>query len=218
LPLPELLGVGADDSSQLRRRAPALTAPSLLPVHRLASNRGRVRDDRRINFLPWEEEEEAMGVTMTARRVRADLVTNAEPVEIGDMLRSGQPGVVDLDKAWDGIAWLISEERREREYMLPDPSDLETQAIYSVEHTGPYCWTPPERVKQIAEVLAPLGDDALRARYQPEAMTKAGVYPDIWQEEEEEEAFGYLLGYFEELRKLYLEAAATGDGIVHVIE
>jgi hypothetical protein len=159
-----------------------------------------------------------MGMSMKVRRIAADECESLDSDAIRDRLRYGEDGVVDLDKAWDGISWLISEERRERPYMLPDPSDPETQAVYGIdpEGEGMLFRTPPERVASIADALRALDDAALRAHFDPARMTEADVYPTIW--DEGEEALAYLLANFAELRALYLAAAAAGDAVIHVID
>lgn len=159
-----------------------------------------------------------MGMTMKVRRIAANECESLDSDGIRELLRYGAEGVVDLDKAWDGISWLISEERRERPYMLSDPSDPETQAVYGIdpEGDGMQFRTPPERVADIADALRPLDDMALREHFDPARMTEADVYPQIW--DEGEEALAYLLANFAQLRALYLTAAAAGDAIIHVID
>lgn len=160
----------------------------------------------------------AMGMTMKARRVRATTLETATSDDLRALVQWGEPGLVDIDKAWDGIAWLISVERRERPYMLPDPSLPETQAVYGVdpEDSALLFRYSPARVQRIADALGPLGDDALRAHFDPAAMQDADVYPRIW--DEGEGAFEYLLSHFHALRRLYLDAAAAGDGLVTLID
>ncbi len=58
----------------------------------------------------------------SVRRLDAASVESLDLQALEAVLAYGKPHVVDLDKAWDGIAWLISEERRDQPYMLPkDP-------------------------------------------------------------------------------------------------
>ncbi len=159
-----------------------------------------------------------MGMTMKARRMPAAQIQTATTDELHEWLRWGLPGRVDLDKAWDGIAWLISEERRERPYMLPDPSLPETQAIYGVdpEGTGLLFRNLPARVQRIAAALRPIEEEDLRRRFAPAKMLAAEVYPRIW--DEGEEVLDYLVSNFRKLRALYLDAAAGRDGVVSLID
>lgn len=158
-----------------------------------------------------------MGMTMKARRIPAATLQTATTDELHEWLGWGLPGRIDLDKAWDGIAWLISEERRERPYMLPDPSLPETQAIYGTDRQGEgllFRYSPAQVVR-IAEALRPLREEDLRRRFAPAEMLAAEVYPRIW--DEGEEVLDYLLTNYRKLRALYLDAAAAKDGVVSLI-
>jgi hypothetical protein len=159
-----------------------------------------------------------MGMTMKLRTITAAQYETATSDELRDLLRYGQPGVVDLDKAWDGIAWLISEERRERPEMLPDPSELETRAIYGIDPEDRVLLfrTSPDDVKEIAAAIGALDDAALRKNFTPAQMSDADVYPSIW--DEGDEALEYLLGNFHSLRRVYTAAASKGDAVAHVID
>jgi len=159
-----------------------------------------------------------MGLTMKVRRANAALLEEATSDELREMLRYGAEGVLDLDKAWDGIAWCISEERRERAYMLPDPSDPETQAVYGVDgEDGELLFRhTPELVADIAAAIEPLAEADLRKNFEPEKMLAAEVYPGIW--DEGDEAFKYILENFRQLRALYVEAAKAGDGVAFCID
>lgn len=159
-----------------------------------------------------------MGMTMKLRSISAAQYESASSDELRDLLRYGQPGVVDLDKAWDGIAWLISEERRERPEMLPDPSEPETRAIYGIDpEDGVLLFrTSPDDVKEIAAAIGALDDAALRKNFTPDEMTAADVYPSIW--DEGDEALEYLIGNFHTLRGVLSAAAKRGDAVVHIID
>ncbi len=154
---------------------------------------------------------------MKVRRIDAAQFNTLEPRQISDLLRYGQPGVVDLDKAWDGIAWLISEERRERPYMMPDPDAAETQAIYGTDSLlgGTLFRTSPDKVKQIAAVLEPMSRETISLNFHPDLMSKNEVYPGSW---DEEDSLEYLLEAFDRLRRVYLDAAKAGDAIIHKLD
>jgi hypothetical protein len=156
-----------------------------------------------------------MGVTCKICRVSAADFDSLGEDELADRLRYGAPGVEDLDKAWDGILWLISEERRERPYMLPDPSEPETQSLLPTDRLDgeSIAYATPDRVARIAEALGKLDGAALRARYDGDAMTAAGVYPEIW-DGGEPDALDYLVAHFETLQAMYREAAAAGDYVL----
>ena len=158
-------------------------------------------------------------MTMRLRRLDASSIDSLDLEALEELLRYGAPNVVDLDKAWDGIAWLISEERRDKPYMLPDPSLPSTQAIYGVDPEkgagGIVFRNPPARVKRIAAALESLDEAQLRPFVQPARMLAEKVYPPLWNEGDH--VFGFLLGHFEAHREVYRQAAKAGDGVVTTV-
>jgi Domain of unknown function (DUF1877) len=161
-----------------------------------------------------------MGVTCTICRVSSSDFEALGEDELAARLRYGAPGAQDLDKAWDGILWLISEERRERAFMLPDPDLPETQSLMPNDYfdggEAQIAYATPSRVTKIAAALGKLDEAALRSRYDGRAMTEAAVYPEIW-DRGEPDALDYLVGHFETLRETYRAAAAAGDYVLVAI-
>jgi hypothetical protein len=80
----------------------------------------------------------------------------------------------------------------------------------------------PARVlsaKQLAEIasrLQTLSADKLRLRYDPKAMTRKDIYPDIW-ERDGTEACDWLLQGYGRLVNFYVRAAAHGDAVILAI-
>lgn len=69
------------------------------------------------------------------------------------------------------------------------------------------------RIRSCAAALGEVSDDVLRERFDPTAMRKADIYPDIWEEGRpvlEEE----LLSNLAALRRIYAEAAGKGCGVI----
>ncbi len=60
-----------------------------------------------------------------------------------------------------------------------------------------------------------MSSDDLRARFDPVAMTAAGVYPDVWTESRILEEC--LLPSVDELRAFYTAAAARGAWVLQTI-
>ena len=159
-----------------------------------------------------------MGMTCMMCRVGAQDFQSVEKARLAQRVLYGAEGAVDLDKSWDGLLWLISEERRKRKHMLPDPELLETQALMPVEHLDGASrrvgYATPDRVTEISKALDKIDPETLRAHYQPRAMRKASVYPNIW---DEPDSFDYLADYFATLRNTYRKAAAAGDYVLVAI-
>jgi len=157
-----------------------------------------------------------MGVTCTICRVSADDFKALDKDALVERLRYGAKDAEDLDKAWDGILWLISEERRDREFI--EDTDLpETQALMPTDSFKAggeqIAYAPPSLVKKIAAALGKLDDQALRARYDGRAMIADAVYPEIWNGGEPD-ALDYLLAHFKTLRDTYTAAARAGDYVL----
>ena len=72
-----------------------------------------------------------------------------------------------------------------------------------------------KEVRAIAEALDEIDAETLRARFDPQAMMEADIYPAIWDRPlTEDDTLGYLLEYFAELREFIAEAAATGEALL----
>lgn len=78
---------------------------------------------------------------------------------------------------------------------------------------GPPRFHTPSEVAAFAVELATLSDDALRARFDLDAMAEGDVYPSIWDEDADalwEETMSYLAP----VRALIATSAARGDGLM----
>jgi hypothetical protein len=120
-----------------------------------------------------------------------------------------------IDKAWDGIAYLLSEERRATDDLYL-PSDLLAQAVLGSEETLGYGWfeegrepliLSPKEVGAITAALAPVKLGHLRAYYDVDAMTKADVYSAGV-------VLDYFLDYFAQLKSFYADAANAGATVL----
>jgi hypothetical protein len=125
---------------------------------------------------------------------------------------------IDVDKAWDGIAYLLSAERRATDDLF-FPSDLLGQAVDGAEilneerlDQGRSCprYLPPRKVKEVVAALKGIGPALFRKHFDPNAMEAADVYPSGWHEDR----LDYLLGYFKELKNFYKNAAARGHAVI----
>ena len=161
-----------------------------------------------------------MGVTCTMCRISPAELARASEDDVAAKLRYGADGCLDLDKAWDGIAWLISDERRRERMAMLDPQTIETKALFPVETIeavgGKIGYVDPKLVAKIAAVLAPIDEATLRKRFDAKAMRASDVYPEIW--DDGDDALEYVLGHFEDMRELYRAAAAAGDCVLVRIE
>jgi hypothetical protein len=121
------------------------------------------------------------------------------------------PNIVDVDKAWHGIHYLLTGEEAGGE----EPYSLVVfggKAIGPELGYGPARFLTPEQVKQIAKALSRVTEKALKKRFDPEDMEEKEIYPeDIWVEEGQD-ALEYVLNGYRQVVEFYQEAAKRGDG------
>ena len=160
-----------------------------------------------------------MGVTCTMRRispVELERIRARGGDAIIDKLRWNSKGAIDLDKAWDGIAWLLHRQRRGLARLLRRDRHTHPALFPRATIARKIGYVPATEVRAIAPTLVALDLERLRAGFDPAAMTAAGVYPLIW--DEGDNAFEYLRSHFETMQALYRDAAAAGDCVLTRIE
>ncbi len=121
----------------------------------------------------------------------------------------------DLDKAWDGIHYLLTGDRwtdeiPKREIPLANVIAGGVEIGDDLDH-GPARYMTADQVLAVAEALRDLSRDDLAKRFDVAAFHENGIYPPIW---DREEALDYLLNWYDSLRKYYLNAAAKGNAML----
>jgi hypothetical protein len=125
------------------------------------------------------------------------------------------PGrLVDLDKAWHGIHWLLTGSADETStptaWAIFGGSEIGEDFGY-----GPARLLDPGQVRQVAAALEPIDRATLAGRMDARAMTSASVYPGIW---DEHEVFDEYLGpSYDMLRDFYRRAADEGSAVLQAI-
>lgn len=122
-----------------------------------------------------------------------------------------------MDKAWEGVFFIITEqslaEAVEKEApllgILMGPLEIDPDQDMGY---GPATYTTAEQTRVIYNAIKDLTKEELSASYDPNRMVEDGVYPDIWQDDEN--ALEYLLDYFDDLKDFYKKAADNGEAIV----
>lgn len=130
--------------------------------------------------------------------------------------------VLDIDKACDGIVWLLSR--------MPLPSAAPVAGSgFVLRRTlapllsgaggaqktnfeaplGPASVVTVQQVKELSAWLERIDADELRKRYDPQAMSTAGVYPQIWADDGPAAFDEYLWPHFERLRTFLAEATTA---------
>jgi hypothetical protein len=124
-------------------------------------------------------------------------------------LTEGEGEETDLDKAWAGIHFLLTGSAWEGDAPL-NFLTLGGTPVGDIDvGYGPARVIRASEVRVIAEALHLIDESELKARFDPDAMTKADVYPGIW-ENEGEESLVYCLEYYKELRR-FIEAASEAS-------
>ena len=80
---------------------------------------------------------------------------------------------------------------------------------------GPARVLRPNEVHAFRKALSTITADDLRARFDPEAMIKAEIYPEIWDRDpKEDDTLGYLLEYFEVLQSFVQQTSEQSKGLI----
>ena len=118
---------------------------------------------------------------------------------------------MDIDKAWHGVHWLLTGSAE------PD-NTIASDVIFGGQPVG----DPEEemiqviaepRVARIKTHLAELDEASLRARFDPQAMIQADVYPTgIWDEPDLLEE--YLLPAVQQLKEFYSTAERADEVVI----
>jgi hypothetical protein len=142
-----------------------------------------------------------------------------KPAPIPLEFEQGEMEATDLDKAWDGLHFLFTGN------VNGGDGPLAFLHVGGVEVGTPdvgYCPARAVTAREVAEIHAAmrgLDEDMLRARFDPERMTREKVYPVIWDRPpEEDDSFGYLMEYFRVLRQFLARAAGRNLGVVITLE
>ncbi|WP_435591274.1 YfbM family protein [Nocardia sp. bgisy118] len=109
-----------------------------------------------------------------------------------------------LDKAWDGLRYLLE--------AAGTGVDLCDDSLPLDEDEEYYGW-PAELVGRTAERLRATPFTALAAHYDPAAMDEANIYPRIWTRDGDA-GLGYLQFHYATLAAFFADAAKSGSAAV----
>lgn len=124
---------------------------------------------------------------------------------------------LDLDKAWEGVFFIITGQSLADAVVegapllgiLMGPKEIDPDQDMGY---GPATYVTAEQTKEIYNAIKDLTEEELSANYDPNRMAEEGVYPDIWQDDEN--ALEYLLDYFNDLKNFYKKAVEQGEAVV----
>ncbi len=126
-----------------------------------------------------------------------------------------KPKILYVDKAWDGMNFLLSKTAEEAEF----PSTFINAGGRELEGAE-YDWGygPPRsfdsaEVQEIARMMKDIDVDALFEQADPEELEGADVYC-FSMDEPKEESIGYFTHYLTELKAFIREAAAENRALI----
>lgn len=156
-----------------------------------------------------------MGMVGCYRRISADqleaLLRNPETVEELVFSEEEDGTVIEIDKSWHGIHFLLNGAPWSGEGPLFNVV-LGGRELGEVEvGYGPARYLTPAEVQETNAALATVSDGELRARYNPEAFRTADIYVVNGSNPED---LDYMMQYLSEVRQIFGQAAANGEAML----
>lgn len=143
-------------------------------------------------------------------------VTEAEFADLDDYYVHRQDAKVQdrlfhLDEGWQAIWYLLGRADAPLHlvmgrYAIGDP---EEELIWYLN---------PAEVRQGAAYLATMPAERLLGFYDPETMTEANIYPDVWLDDDGEDRRAWLMKLYEGLPAFFAATAAAGQGLITAVE
>lgn len=123
------------------------------------------------------------------------------------------PNLIDIDKSWEGILFLLTGQNLET---LNHPMGKVLFSGQSIDEEqdlgyGPGQYLTPEQVKETDEELSKITAEEIAKRFDSQKMTELDVYPSVW---EDEDIFDYLLEYFKDVQNFYSTAAKNNEAVI----
>jgi hypothetical protein len=134
----------------------------------------------------------------------------------GEDFERNNPNLMDIDKSWDGILYLLTGntlDSLEAADPLLSSVIIGRQVIDENQEMGygPANYNDPAQVKEIAAVVAGITGSSLKAVFDSFTMTELEIYPGRW---DDPGAFEYIETYYEQLRNFYLTAAKNQQAVI----
>jgi Domain of unknown function (DUF1877) len=140
------------------------------------------------------------------------------PPAEGLPLSGGEGEVLELDKAWQGVHYLLTRTAWDGDpplnFLLAGGREVGDEEI----GIGPARTFTPEETRTIATALGTISDQDLRARFNPKEMMRLEIYPEIWDRDPaDDDTLGYLMESVRPLRTTLDRLAADGYGMMVTI-
>jgi hypothetical protein len=124
-----------------------------------------------------------------------------------------------VDRRWDKLHYLLSEERRNGRF---DADDWGTHAILGAVQLADHLtggqgihlrYSAPAVVRTLAEHLRPITEGELQRAWEPARMQECGVYK-FRADRADEQEWGWVMEAFRGLQAFYDQAASLGEGVL----
>jgi len=130
---------------------------------------------------------------------------------------SDDPTFLDIDKSWDGIAFLLTGQNAENARGALSRIIFSGQFVDEEQDLGygPAHYLRVAEVKALSDEISKIDTVELKKRFDPAKMKAMEIYPEIW--DEGETAFEYLKDNFRSLQRFFEKAAAEYEVVISVI-
>jgi len=134
------------------------------------------------------------------------------------VLADGEGEVLDLDKAWHGLHYLLTGTAWAGDpplnFLVAGGREVGDEEV----GLGPARTFTPSDTRELADALGALSDEMLRARFAPSEMMRLEIYPEIWDRDPaEDDTLGYLMESLGQLRSTLASVVARGHGLLVTI-
>jgi hypothetical protein len=134
-----------------------------------------------------------------------------ENPEFMDDLEEGQHTKCDLDKAWQGIHWLLTGSTGGGDAPLCYLLSGGQEVSFADTGYGPPHTLTSEEVSSWDDAPSRISREDLAPHFDAKAMLAAEIYPEIW---EDEYSLEYLLKRYDQLKTFVADARKQNAGLL----
>ncbi len=145
--------------------------------------------------------------------------TNSNLLEsfIDEEPESENRNMVDLDKSWDAINFMLTGKSLEELEEAEPPLGMVIFSGQVIDEEqdlgyGPAHYVTPVQVKEISDALSAISRDEFCSRYAVEKLNEQSIYPEGWTDEED--LLTYIADNFESLKGFYADAANEDEAVI----
>lgn len=126
--------------------------------------------------------------------------------------------LIGFDKAWHALHFMLTGQAYGRDHPLGIIADETPTEGTDENGFGGFSVIEPSRLAIFAEKLSEVTDEALAARFDPQAMLAADIYiADAFVEDDPVEAVEYILQGLPDLRQFVTSCSERGDGALRIL-